>query len=140
MDFIFTVPLIVMGVLVTLAYAKMRSDEALQIVRESHRAAIAKIESARADLENSEKHIAHAISEIQILKGGMMENDELIDDLYEQGKKVASVVQKLEQPKRKSGRIVNKLKKTQATSVKIKSPKDMVFHMSNKQKLSRRSK
>lgn len=140
MEFILNLALITTGFILALAYAKMRTEETVELIQEKYTDALTSIGSTRADLENTEKHLAHAISEIQILKGGMMENDELIDDLYEQGKRVSATVERLDQPKRKAGRIVNKLKKNHAASVKIKSPKDMVFHMTNTQKLSRRSK
>lgn len=95
---------------------------------------------AIGELEENKKHLAHAISELQILKGGMIENDELIDNLFEREKLMVQELEDLRKPK-KIKKSVSKALKPAASkpSSRIIHPKSMVFNMTNT-KSARRAK
>lgn len=91
----------------------------------------------REDLNNTEKHVAHAISENKILKGGMEENDQMLDTLFEREKFMVDEINTIKTAvkTRKPVKITKMLKKR-----RLATAKDMTFHLTNNKKQQRRSK
>lgn len=53
------------------------------------------LSGAISELEETKKHLSHAISELKILQGGIMENDDLLDNLYEREKLVVQEIEEI---------------------------------------------
>lgn len=87
------------------------------------------------ELEDTKKHLSHAISELKILQGGIMENDDLLDNLYEREKLVVQELEEIKlrlKPQFKSKRvklaskaIANQRYATIAPKPKVKSSRRM---------------
>lgn len=117
--------------LIVFAYAIMQSRLFKKHLNHAH----TELSDLNNKLIENDNRLKEVAADVQVLKGGMIETDEMIDNLFDREKLIMEDINSLRAPKKKimKKRIVAKLQTKQTGTAK-----DMVFHLTNPRKASSR--